>query len=303
MITNNVRFYVTEACNAKCPNCFNKENRQETYMEVERYKILCEFFSRNGGKQIKIMGGEPTIHPYFGEIMNIAQSYFPVVSLFTNALSPNLLKFKPRTEDIITYNFKFRRRLNRENMFLDSPGIRNLEIQVTPSVVKEKLLDEIIRITSLDKDRIVPCFTLDCTADIFKDRDFIVPIYEYLISGCTKEGIKVGQDHLVPLCFLVDTKIPMPNLGANCFLNCAGLIDSNYNLRFCNQHSKILTNMFVNGKIISLSEFENSLKKQHDEILSRISEKGCGSCAMFGKYCNGGCFAGKSIISSITPRF
>ena len=247
MHTNNIRFYITEACNAKCPNCFNKENRNETYMDVDRFEELCLYFSKNGGTQIKIMGGEPTIHPNFEEIMRIAQLRFPVVSLFTNALSSNLLKFKPRAEDIITYNFKFRRRLNNENMFLDLPGVRNLEIQV--------------------------------------------------------KGIKFGQDHLIPLCFLTNTKIPMPKNGTNCLLNCAGLVDSNYNLRFCNQYPDILTNMYKDDEIIPVSLFAEKLKEKYDEILYKISKKGCGPCAMFRKYCNGGCFLGKSVIPTISPKF
>ena len=303
MHTNNIRFYITEACNAKCPNCFNKENRNETYMDVDRFEELCLYFSKNGGTQIKIMGGEPTIHPNFEEIMRIAQLRFPVVSLFTNALSSNLLKFKPRAEDIITYNFKFRRRLNNENMFLDLPGVRNLEIQVTPSVIKEKLFEEILRVASFDKRRIIPCFTLDCTANIYKDREQIVSIYEYLIINCTKEGIKFGQDHLIPLCFLTNTKIPMPKNGTNCLLNCAGLVDSNYNLRFCNQYPDILTNMYKDDEIIPVSLFAEKLKEKYDEILYKISKKGCGPCAMFRKYCNGGCFLGKSVIPTISPKF
>lgn len=296
MITNNIRVYITEACNAKCPNCFNKKNRKEKYMDVERFAKLCIYLSENGGTQIKIMGGEPTIHPKFSEIMYIAQSYFNVVSLFTNALSESLLEYAPRAEDIITYNFKFRKRLNKENLFLNLPGMRNLEIQVTPSVIKEKLFDEIFKITSLDRERIIPCFTLDCTANIFKDRDKIVPIYEYLIDQCRKEGIKFGQDHLMPMCFLADTNIPMPKSGTICLLNCAGLIDSSYNLRFCNQYSDILINVFNGDDIISVSELENALMKKYNEIISNIENKGCGFCAMFGKYCNGGCFVGKSII-------
>lgn len=303
MHTNNIRFYITEACNAKCPNCFNKENRNETYMDVKRFEKLCQYFSRNGGSQIKIMGGEPTIHPNFEEIMRIAQLNFPVVSLFTNALSPNLLKFKPREEDIITYNFKFRRRLNKENMFLDLPGIRNLEIQVTPSVIKEKLFEEILRVTSFDKSKIIPCFTLDCTTNIYEDREQIIPIYEYLISNCSKEGLKFGQDHLIPLCFLSGSKIPMPKSGTNCMLDCAGLVDSNYNVRFCNQYPDVLTNMFEGGDIIPVSIFVAKLKDKYDDLLSQISKKGCGSCVMFGRYCNGGCFLGKSVIPSILPKF
>lgn len=303
MITNNIRVYITEACNAKCPNCFNKENRKEAYMDVEHFVKLCIYLSKNGGSQIKIMGGEPTIHPRFSEIMHIAQSYFHVVSLFTNASSHTLLQYTPRAEDIITYNFKFRRYLNKERLFLDLPGVRNLEIQVTPSVIKEKLFDEIFKIASLDRERIIPCFTLDCTSNIFKDRDKIVPVYEYLIAQCRKEGLKFGQDHLIPMCFLTGTKIPMPQSGTNCLLNCAGLIDSSYNLRFCNQYSDVLINIFKGDDIISVIDLENTLISKHNEIISRIEKKGCGSCVMFGKYCNGGCFVGKSIIPSIIPRF
>lgn len=303
MITNNIRVYITEACNAKCPNCFNKDNRKETYMDVEHFAKLCIYLSENGGTQIKIMGGEPTIHPQFSEIMHIAQSNFHIVSLFTNAISQRLLEYTPRAEDIITYNFKFRRYLNKDNLFLNLPGTRNLEIQITPSIIKEKLFDEIFKITSLDKKRIIPCFTLDCTANIFKDRDLIVPIYEYLISQCQKEKIKFGQDHLIPMCFLAGTKIPMPKSGTNCLLNCAGLIDSSYNLRFCNQHSNVLINIFNGDNIISVPDLENALLSKHNEIISNVERKGCGSCAMFGKYCNGGCFVGKSIFTSIIPRF
>ena len=45
MITNNIRVYITEACNAKCPNCFNKDNRKETYMDVEHFAKLCIYLS------------------------------------------------------------------------------------------------------------------------------------------------------------------------------------------------------------------------------------------------------------------
>lgn len=303
MIVDNFRIYITEACNAKCPNCFNKNARKGNYMDVESFEKLCRFLSGHGGTQIKIMGGEPTIHPDFSEIMHVAQSYFEVVSLFTNALSPALLEFSPRPKDIITYNFKFRRRLDKDNLFLNLPGIRNLEIQVVPSVIKEKLFEEILRITSLDRSRIIPCFTLDCTANIFRDREQIVPIYDYLITQCRKEGVAFGQDHLIPLCFLSDTHIPMHKSGTNCLLNCAGLIDSSYNLRFCNQHSEVLVNFFKGDETITISDIEHVLTNKYNKIMSDIEGKGCGSCAMFGKYCNGGCFVGKSSIPFINPKY
>ena len=73
-----------------CPNCFNRDNRRDVSMDINRYESLCKFFSVKDNKQIKIMGGEPTIHPSFGAMMKIAQNYFESVSLFTNAISDKL---------------------------------------------------------------------------------------------------------------------------------------------------------------------------------------------------------------------
>lgn len=304
MLYNNIRIYITEACNAKCINCFNRENRNNQYMDVIRFEKLCKYISQNGGSQIKIMGGEPTIHPDFGVFMKLSQQYFDVVSLFTNAMSKSLFDFIPRNNDIITYNFRFYRLLNKKSLLLEYPGIRNLEIQITPSVNKEIIMKEIERIVSISPDRIIPCLTLDCTANIFDDRNSIIPIYEYIWDKCVNLGYRINQDHLIPLCFLAGTKIPMPKTGTNCTLTCAGLIDSNFNLRFCNQYSDNLINIFTSdGNIIENDAFHQILTEKHSQLSRIIKEKGCKSCSMYDLYCNGGCFIGKPVIKYVSPRF
>lgn len=304
MVFNNIRLYITESCNAKCPNCFNRQNRKNQHMDMEHYQKICQFFASNGASQIKIMGGEPTIHPQFSEFMKISQDCFSTVSLFTNALSDNLYLFIPRDNDIITYNFKFRKLLNFKKLLLNFPGKRNLEIQITPTIIKEKLLEEIIRVVDICPQRIVPCFTLDCTANIFKDRDKILTIYEYIWKNCLDRGYEVGQDHLIPLCFVKGSIIPIPKSGSNCTLNCAGLIDSDYNLRFCNQHSEILLNMFdLQGNIIGSDSLAKALREKYYEVLSIVHSKGCNECSLYNIFCNGGCFAGKSIVEKVSPIF
>ena len=302
MYLDNFRIYITEACNAKCSNCFNRENRNNQYMDIDHFSQLCKFLSKNGCHQIKIMGGEPTIHPLFSEFMMIAQEHFEVVSLFTNAISGSLFGFTPRESDIITYNFKFSRLLNKKRLLLDYPGIRNLEIQITSAIVKEKLLDEIIRVTSLAPDRIRPCFTLDCTADIFSDKNAIVSFYEYIWENCVNHGFRIGQDHLIPLCFLAGTKIPMQINGSKCTINCAGLIDSNYNLRYCNQYSEKLISLFnKDGSLISIDSIKKALNDYFIKLSNTVQYKGCEKCSLYQAYCNGGCFAAKDSIKTIAP--
>ena len=246
------------------------------------------------------MGGEPTIHPYFSIFMEIAQKNFNVVSLFTNALSPSLNCFMPRTNDIITYNFRFSRILDEKKLLLNKPGIRNLEIQITTTTIKEKLVNEIIRVVSLEPNRVHPCLTLDCTANIFKYKKEIISIYEYVWNVCVKNGFMVGQDHLIPLCFLKGSKIPMPSKGSVCLLNCAGLIDSSYNLRFCNQYPQTLSPLFMpDGSLLPINSLLSALKNQHNIHLEEIKKKGCTNCSLFEIFCNGGCFVGKDVIKKV----
>ncbi len=302
MYLNNIRVYITEACNARCVNCFNRENRNNQFMDIEHFSRLCKYLHENGCRQIKIMGGEPTIHPLFMDFMKIAQDCFECVSLFTNAISDSLFDFSPRQSDIITYNFKFSRILNEKRLLLDYPGIRNLEIQITPTTKIDKIIDEIIRVTRLATDRIRPCLTLDCTSDIFFHKKAIIPIYETVWQTGINNGFLMGQDHLIPICFLAGSKIPMLQKGSNCSIDCAGLIDSNYNLRFCNQYSEILIPIFKDDdSIISIEEFDEALGNKYKRLSDVIKKKGCSKCSFYGIYCNGGCFGAKEIIEKITP--
>ena len=305
MALDNIRFYITEKCNAKCPNCFNRQSRNNTSsMDIEHFKLLCQHFSAKSSKQIKIMGGEPTIHPDFSVLMRISQQYYERVNLFTNAISDKLYEFVPRENDIVTYNFRFRRLLTPRKLLLEYPGYRNLEIQITPNVIKEKLVDEIIRVSKFAVDRIRPCLTLDCTSNIFSQRDLIVPIYEYVWQVCSQSGIKMGQDHLLPLCYLEGTQIPMPREGANCLLSCAGLIDSSYRFHYCNQYYDNSIPVFKSdGTTESIEVLEKFLILRHKENLQKNFVKGCNICPLYSKLCNGGCFMGNETIQRITSPF
>lgn len=294
MLTS-IRMYVTENCNANCSTCFNRNTRGNSNMQLDKFESLCAYFSENKVPVLKIMGGEPTLHPDFCELTKIAQKYFKGVSVFTNGMSSKLQEFVPRKSDSITYNFRFSKKISVENLMLDKLGNRSLEIQISEKTNVDELMSEIKRFKSYGN--VLVTFTLDCTENIFLHRKEIASVYENIWLQCKDAKIKMGKDHSVPLCFLYGTKIPMPKPKSICQLHCTGLIDADYNLRHCNQFSEKLINMFVDDRIIPYKILVNYLMSKHLKLQDIALDKICKDCVFYGKNCNGGCFIAKDNIS------
>jgi len=79
-----IEVHVTEHCNLNCKGCNHFSClAEEEYLEVERFekdfRRLAEL-SRNFF-DIKILGGEPLLHPRITEFFDIARKYFPSTSI------------------------------------------------------------------------------------------------------------------------------------------------------------------------------------------------------------------------------
>ena len=57
-------------------------------MAVDKYEILCKYFKENGVTLLKIMGGEPTIHPEFLSLYKIAQDFLTKYACLQTAYLP-----------------------------------------------------------------------------------------------------------------------------------------------------------------------------------------------------------------------
>ena len=96
---------ITDRCNLTCPTCYAMSSphygRHRTVEEIERmFDIIVE----NEGEPdvIQISGGEPTLHPDFFEIMDIAKSKpFKHIMLNTNGI--RIAKDKEFAEKLATY--------------------------------------------------------------------------------------------------------------------------------------------------------------------------------------------------------
>lgn len=102
---------ITNFCNQNCPFCFaraemsNKLVKKE--MSLKDFKnVLLKMKKNPEIKTVKLLGGEPTLHSRFEEIINLSLKYFPFVQIFTNGIfSDRLTRFLIEKSPRIGFTF------------------------------------------------------------------------------------------------------------------------------------------------------------------------------------------------------
>lgn len=89
---------ITKKCNLKCPYCFANEfvNKNSVDMTIKDYLKAIDFSMTNPEEHIGIIGGEPTVHPQFAQMLEILieDSRVQGVTIFTNGI--NLDQYIPQ---------------------------------------------------------------------------------------------------------------------------------------------------------------------------------------------------------------
>lgn len=314
-----VRIYLTENCNANCSHCFNAKIREDKHMDTATVKRMFEFLSNNKVEGLKVMGGEPTIHPDFVEIYKHSQTCFEHVGLFTNALNEEIFKIKPRHNDSIVYNYVFiNDKFDYQKLLPDVPSfMRAFEIVVDSKTNLKSLFNRIEYTYSKCKefnihDKYIKLqLTLNCIENIFDHKETInhnfleaIKFIKSIAPNC------LSFDHQYPLCFwLPETIEQMEKMKVNvykgtCLGYDTGLIDSDFNLLHCNQHPVNLLNILnPSGEFIDFTILRNSLLKSNLEKKIINFDKGCKYCVHFGEKCTGSCFMHKDFIPGYKPQF
>jgi len=84
-----VNLLLTESCPGRCPYCFNQvvqEQRlsgQATNMKIEDLLVALEFLRRSQISHVRLMGGEPLIHPHLKEVMDTIYKFSDWESVIT----------------------------------------------------------------------------------------------------------------------------------------------------------------------------------------------------------------------------
>lgn len=84
---------ITSACNRDCAYCFagtraGAAGRAAGHMPVHRFEAALDFLERSGITEVRLLGGEPTLHPDFGAIVDMVVSRGLSLVLFSGGLIP-----------------------------------------------------------------------------------------------------------------------------------------------------------------------------------------------------------------------
>ncbi len=125
---------ITNFCNQNCPFCFaslemaNKNIKKA--IELDQFKKVVLAYKQMGVATIKLLGGEPTLHPQFKEIITFSQNHFNQIHIFTNGIfPPPLLQFLLNHSQKLSFTFNlstpgFNHNPNLQNLI--SSNIRQL---------------------------------------------------------------------------------------------------------------------------------------------------------------------------------
>lgn len=86
---------VVDFCNMKCPYCFASEHMRQKqaksrsrYISMEAFEQRLDFLDRSKIDEARLIGGEPTLHPQFAELVCRARLRNKKVTVFSNGLMP-----------------------------------------------------------------------------------------------------------------------------------------------------------------------------------------------------------------------
>jgi len=104
---------ISAVCNQHCPYCFTSDHlsgsrANQSFLEICDFETRLDFLDRSGIDQVRLLGGEPTLHPQFSELIERARARDKKIVVFTNGLIPEealaCLEELPATECTVLVN-------------------------------------------------------------------------------------------------------------------------------------------------------------------------------------------------------
>jgi sulfatase maturation enzyme AslB (radical SAM superfamily) len=85
---------ISRRCNQSCPYCFAEESltpaaAADDFISLDAFEERLDYLDRSGIDQARLIGGEPTLHPQFAELVQRALAHGKTVVVFTNGLMPD----------------------------------------------------------------------------------------------------------------------------------------------------------------------------------------------------------------------
>jgi radical SAM protein with 4Fe4S-binding SPASM domain len=316
------RIVLTELCNGTCPHCFNAHFRKKAVMDADK---LIEFWRINRGelligKRVKLMGGEPTLHPRIIDIMHEAFLYFGGVDLFTNGTNmlkitsdPLILKYHLMGNlEYIINGFTF----DLEEFKEYSKFLRKISLHFVIPYDKEEMYNLIGKIVKCMENPFIHfIISPDTQVNIFDEeilesyRKTWIEAITTIVPRLMNNGLGFNYDHVLPMCFYTQEmldklhEVPVHNLNNfvdgihSLKITCCGdvqmgLILPNFDIYFCNQ-TRIYIGSLLNdkGNPRSIWDITEDIQKFSEVKTERVKEllPKCRECPVVAS-CKTGCY-------------
>ena len=126
---------ISTVCNRSCAYCFTSDHLSDfggnkNFLDVSDFETRLDFLDRSGIDQVRLLGGEPTLHPQFPELIKRARARKKKIVVFTNGLMPEealtCLEELPATECNVLVNVNEPAEAGRGNFERQRTVIRRL---------------------------------------------------------------------------------------------------------------------------------------------------------------------------------
>lgn len=319
---------LTKYCNLNCPYCFAQSmmtDSEKQNIEINSLNQILEWLKKTPEERIGLIGGEPTLHPQFKEILKIINNYCEENNkesiLFTNGilLKKFLPYISPKMSILININsplymseINFNSLLETLDILYKQNKISGNNTQVTCGCNICLEINNYDFFWNIVEKYKINQIRVSVTAPVLKEYkdnkekyyEKLKPIFLNFISEAQKRKILINIDcNHIPKCYFSNSEIDfiLYNCKENIFKEdcCSPCIDitANFEATCC---------FGTYDSLINCSYFEdcNELKQYFlKEIIYKKSEKNnfgkCADCLDFQlKKCQGGCLSFSSFVKN-----
>jgi MoaA/NifB/PqqE/SkfB family radical SAM enzyme len=116
---------INDTCNRACPYCFARskvglsegpERAEGKNISLDNFERYLDFHVRSAVPQLKLLGGEPTLHPEFLELLRRAHERGLQIFVFTNGLWPRKIRDGIQAIPLAEWKLKFLFNVNEPHL-------------------------------------------------------------------------------------------------------------------------------------------------------------------------------------------
>ena len=84
--SNTLQVFITNICTMKCKGCFARNIMEDDVdvIPIDEYRAVIDSLLMKGGEKVNLLGGEPTLHPYLKDIIEINRHNDLRTTIYTN---------------------------------------------------------------------------------------------------------------------------------------------------------------------------------------------------------------------------